>query len=44
MKYNPMVNYANIIADTNSKMFNVRDEFKNNTVEQNVEICNRGGN
>lgn len=36
-----MVNYANIIADTNSKMFNVHDEFKNNSVEQNVEICNR---
>jgi tRNA G18 (ribose-2'-O)-methylase SpoU len=36
-----MVNYANIIADTNSKMFNVRDEFKNNTVEQNVEICRK---
>jgi tRNA G18 (ribose-2'-O)-methylase SpoU len=39
MKYNPMVNYSNIIADTNSKMFNVRDEYKDNTVEENVEIC-----
>ena len=38
---NPTVNYAKIIADTASNHFNVRDEFKNNTYEQNVEICNK---
>lgn len=36
---NPMVNYARIIKETNSKMFNVRDEYKNNTVEENQQIC-----
>ena len=36
---NPFVNYKKIIADTNSQMFNVRDEFKNNTVEENQTIC-----
>ena len=35
---NPMVNYAKIIADTNSNHYNVRDEYKDNTVEQNVAI------
>jgi tRNA G18 (ribose-2'-O)-methylase SpoU len=35
---NPTVNYAEIIADTASKHYNVRDEYKNNTVEQNVAI------
>jgi tRNA G18 (ribose-2'-O)-methylase SpoU len=35
---NPTVNYADIIADTASKHYNVRDEYKNNTVEQNVAI------
>jgi tRNA G18 (ribose-2'-O)-methylase SpoU len=35
---NPTVNYADIIADTASKHYNVRDEYKNNTVEQNVTI------
>jgi tRNA G18 (ribose-2'-O)-methylase SpoU len=39
MKVNPMVNYKNIIKETNSQMFNVRDEFKDNTVEQNQQIC-----
>jgi tRNA G18 (ribose-2'-O)-methylase SpoU len=37
---NPMVNYANIIAETNSKMFNVRDKYKDNSYEENVAICN----
>lgn len=37
---NPFVNYKKIIADTVSNHYNVRVEFKNNTVEQNVEICN----
>jgi tRNA G18 (ribose-2'-O)-methylase SpoU len=36
---NPMINYANVIKETNSKMFNVRDEYKNNTVEDNQFIC-----
>lgn len=36
---NPMVNYAKIIKQTNSEMFNVRDEYKNNTVEENQQIC-----
>jgi tRNA G18 (ribose-2'-O)-methylase SpoU len=36
---NPMVNYKKIIADTNSRMFNVRDEYKENTLEQNQQIC-----
>jgi tRNA G18 (ribose-2'-O)-methylase SpoU len=35
---NPMVNYANIIADTANKHYNVRDEYKDNTVEQNAAI------
>jgi len=35
---NPMVNYAKIIADTNSNHYNVRDEYKDNTVEQNIAI------
>ena len=37
---NPMVNYSKIITETNSKMFNVRDEYKNNTVQENIAICN----
>lgn len=36
---NPMINYAKVIKETNSKMFNVRDEYKDNTVEQNQNIC-----
>lgn len=36
---NPMVNYAKIIKQTNSEMFNVRDEYKNNTVEENQFVC-----
>lgn len=38
---NPMVNYAKIIADTNSNHYNVADKYKENTVEQNVEICKK---
>lgn len=34
-----MVNYAKIIKQTNSEMFNVRDEYKNNTVEENQFVC-----
>lgn len=34
-----MVNYKKIIAETNSQMFNVRDEYKNNTVEENQFVC-----
>jgi tRNA G18 (ribose-2'-O)-methylase SpoU len=37
---NPTVNYAKIIADTVSNHYNVCDEYKNNTYEQNVAICN----
>lgn len=36
---NPMVDYAKINKETLSKHYNVRDIFKNNTVEQNVDIC-----
>lgn len=39
MRENPTVNYAKINAEANSKMFNVKDEYKDNTYEQNVEIC-----
>jgi tRNA G18 (ribose-2'-O)-methylase SpoU len=35
---NPMVNYSKIIADTASNHYNVRDEYKDNTYEQNVAI------
>jgi tRNA G18 (ribose-2'-O)-methylase SpoU len=35
---NPMVDYSKIIADTASKHYNVRDEYKENTYEQNVAI------
>jgi tRNA G18 (ribose-2'-O)-methylase SpoU len=38
---NPFVNYQKIIHETASNHFNVADEFKNNTVEDNIEICNR---
>lgn len=36
---NPTVNYKQIIAEVNSRMFNVRDEYKNNDLEQNKFIC-----
>jgi tRNA G18 (ribose-2'-O)-methylase SpoU len=35
---NPMVNYSKIIADTASNHYNVRDEYKENSYEQNVAI------
>ena len=35
---NPQVNYSKIIADTASQHYNVRDEYKNNTLEQNIAI------
>lgn len=38
MKENPMVNYSTIIKDTASKHYNVRDEFKENTLAENVDI------
>jgi tRNA G18 (ribose-2'-O)-methylase SpoU len=36
---NPMVDYNKIIAETTSKHYNVRDEYKNNTVEDNQFVC-----
>jgi len=36
---NPMVNYKKIIADTNSKHYNVGDLYKDHTLEQNRAIC-----
>jgi tRNA G18 (ribose-2'-O)-methylase SpoU len=39
MKENPTVNYAKMNEEANSKMFNVRDEYKDNSYEKNVEIC-----
>ena len=38
MNDNPMVNYSKIIAETASNHYNVRDEYKTNTYEQNVAI------
>lgn len=35
---NPMVNYSQIIKETASNHYNVRDEYKDNTYEQNVAI------
>jgi len=35
---NPMVDYSKIIADTASQHYNVRDEYKDNTIEENVAI------
>jgi len=35
---NPMVNYSDITKQTASEMYNVRDEYKVNTYEQNVAI------
>jgi len=35
---NPMVNYSKLIAETASNHYNVRDEYKENTYEQNVAI------
>jgi tRNA G18 (ribose-2'-O)-methylase SpoU len=35
---NPMVNYSEITKQTASEMYNVRDEYKANTYEQNVAI------
>jgi tRNA G18 (ribose-2'-O)-methylase SpoU len=36
---NPMVNYSKIIKDTASNHYNVQDEYKNNSVEQNIAIA-----
>ena len=36
---NPMVNYNKIITETAKSHYNVRDEYKNNTVEENQFIC-----
>ena len=38
---NPMVNYSKIIRETQSNHYNVRDEYKNNTVQENIAICNK---
>lgn len=35
---NPTPNYAEIIQQTASQHYNVRDEYKDNTVEQNIAI------
>ena len=35
---NPMVDYSKIIADTAKNHYNVHDQYKDNTVEQNVKI------
>ncbi len=35
---NPMVNYSEITKQTASEMYNVRDEYKADTYEQNVAI------
>lgn len=34
-----MVDYSKIIAETASNHYNVRDEYKDNTVEENAFIC-----
>jgi len=34
MKENPMVNYSKIIADTASNHYNVRDEYKMNSISE----------
>ena len=39
MNQNPMVNYASIIEETSSKHFNVADQFKGNSIEENIAIC-----
>lgn len=33
------INYNEIINETTSRHYNVRDEFKDNTIEENREIC-----
>lgn len=38
---NPMVNYAKIIKETAKNHYNVLDQYKDNSVEENVAICNR---
>jgi len=38
---NPMVNYSRIIKDTAKNHYNVLDQYKDNSVEENVAICNR---
>ncbi len=38
MKENPMVDYSKIIADTAKNHYNVRDEYKDNAVEENRAI------
>lgn len=38
---NPMVNYSKIIKETAKNHYNVLDEYKGNSIEENVAICNR---
>ena len=38
---NNMVNYKDVITKTTSEMFNVKDEYKSNTFEENVRIQQR---
>ena len=39
MKQNPFIDYQKIINETASKHYNVADIYKNNTYEENREIC-----
>ena len=38
---NPMVNYSKINKQVASNHYNVLDEYKNNSVAENIAICNR---
>lgn len=38
---NPQVNYAEIIKETLSNHWNVGDEFKDNTFDENVAVCRK---
>ena len=44
MSVNPMIKYSDIIAETASNHWNVRDEFKDNTLEENRQIQLTDGN
>jgi tRNA G18 (ribose-2'-O)-methylase SpoU len=39
MKQNPFIDYQKIINDTASKHYNVADIYKDNSYEENIEIC-----
>lgn len=38
---NPFINYKKINKETISNHYNVRDEYKNNTIEENIAICKK---